>query len=314
MNIWRASFDVSDPASERIERVTVGEGNDVYLSGPDAAGRIAFATIKNRSDIYEFTLESGALRQVTTETVAEDYADLSSDGKTLLLVSVRDGSPAIWTADLQGKLLSRIAPGTYARWAPDGQRLAYITGTPPGIVLRRLGDLSSETVAANTNFVEWTADGKHLLFDRPLVNNKRAVFMKDLANGSERQITPALDTRSSSPGISSDGKWITYQADEAGVRQIWAMPVAGGPQKRITSGENESSHPRFRPNAPDWIVYLENHKNVILRSLTTGETKRLTNFNDANLIVDFPAWSPDGTKIYFTIARSVGDVFLLENY
>ncbi len=106
-----------------------------------------------------------------------------------------------------------------------------------------------------------------------------------------------------------------YQADEAGVRHIFVVPAAGGASRRITSGENESSHPRFRPDDPDKIVYLENHKNVILRSLrVAGETRPLTNFTESNLVVDYPSWSPDGTKIYFTVARNVGDVFLLENY
>ncbi len=29
--------------------------------------------------------------------------------------------------------------------------------------------------------------------------------------------------------------------------------------------------------------------------------------------VDYPSWSPDGTKIYFSMTRKLGDLFLLEN-
>ena len=314
MNVWRVGFDPShSAAADRPERVTVGEGNDVFLSGPDSLGRVAFSTVKTRSDIYELTIDDGHLRQVTSETVVENYAELSSDGKTLLLTSARDGSDAIWTADLQGKLLSRIAPGGASRWAPDGRHIAYMTGTPTAVVVQKLGDLSGKVVAREGALVEWSPDGTSLLFERP-VGNRRVLIIKNIADGSERQITPPILTTAASAGMSRDGKQVAYQAEEAGVRHIFVIPAGGGAPKRITSGENESSHPRFRPDDPDWIVYLENHKNIILRSLRTGETRPLTNFTESNLVIDYPSWSPDGKKIYFTMARNVGDVFLLENY
>lgn len=313
MNVWKTGFDPDDSEPRPVERVTVGEGNDVFLSGPDAKGRLAFATVKQRSDIHELTVEGGALRQVTSETVIEDYAELSKDGKTLALMSDRDGAAAIWTADLQGRLLARIGPGIQTRWSPDGREIAYASGAPLGIIVQRLGDLSSKTVVPNATFPEWSSDGSHLIFERA-TENKRMVFLKNLSDGTERQLTPPLPTSAAATAISPDGRYIAYQADEAGVRQLWLMPMAGGEPKRLTSGASESSHPRFRPGAPDWIVYLEDHRNIILRSLTTGETRRLTNFTYANHVVDYPSWSPDGTKIYFTIIRSVGDVFLLENY
>jgi Tol biopolymer transport system component/predicted Ser/Thr protein kinase len=312
-NVWKAAVDPAGGAPGAPERVTLGEGNDLYLSGPDASGRLAFATVKHRSDIWELDVASGALRQVTSETVAEDYPDLSPDGKTLALVSGRGGAAAIWTASLDGKLLSRVGPGQFPRWSPDGKQLVY---THEGhVIVQRLGELAARRVIEGTGLPEWAMGGRFVTVDRGPVG-RRTLMMIDVETGAERQILPpAVKTASTSAVISADGRSLLYQGDDAtGLRQIWSAPVAGGTARQVTQGLDESSHPRFHPSDPDTIALLENHKNVLVRSLSTGATRRLTNFTESNLVIDYPAWSPDGTKIYFSMAKNVGDVFLLENY
>ncbi len=313
-NVWKTRLDGN--AAAAAERVTLGEGSDLFLSGPDDSGRLAFAAIRSRADIWELTVEGGALRQVTAETPVEDYASLSPDGTTLALTSTRDGSAAVWTANLEGKLLARIGEGSFPRWSPDGAWLAYSTISPATIVVQRPGDLARRTVVAGpvTILPEWAPDGRHLLLDRA-DGPMRSVFLVGFAGGTERRILGPVKTTGTSVEMSPDGKSLVYQAnDAAGIRQCWTAPVGGTSPRQLTRGANECSHPRYRPGDPGSIVVLENHKNILLRSLATGATRRLTDFQESNLVIDYPSWSPDGTKIYFTMLRNVGDVFLLENY
>lgn len=293
--------------------MTLGEGNDVHLAGPDPEGRLAFTTIKHRSDIWELTVETGALRQVTTETVLEDYGQLSVDGKTLAMMSNRDGTQGIWTADLEGRLLTRVGSGLFPRWSPDGQQLVF-TQSNGGIFVQRLGEMAGRKLAERGRLPEWTADGREILFERD-EGELRNVILVDLADGSERQVLSLAKPSVLATVMSPDGSEVAFQAEDAtGIRHIWTAVLGSESPRQITSGVNESSHPRYRPGNPLQIALLENHKNIVLRSLITGEARRLTDFTESNLVIDYPSWSPDGTKIYFSMATNVGDVFLLENY
>ncbi len=101
MNIWKMFFK---PDAEKFEtpiRVTVGEGDDINISVTSIGNRIAFATVKSSPDIWELTVSSRKLRQVSSETGIEDLPYVSPDGKTILVDSDRRGSAQIWTMDLE---------------------------------------------------------------------------------------------------------------------------------------------------------------------------------------------------------------------
>ena len=312
-NIWKVALGRDLAPAGAIERVTLGEGNDLYLSGPDASGRLAFATIKHRSDIWELTVETGALRQVTDETVTEDYASLSADGKTLALISNRDGSAAVWTAGLDGRLLTRVGGGVFPRWSPDGRQISYTSDELGGVVVQRPGEVAARPAAPDATVAEWAPDGRHLLVERR-DGGTVTVVKVSLEDGSERDVLVGVKTTGAGIDMAPDGSVAFQGSDASDIRQIFFAPAGGGAARQITRGPDESSHPRLRPGDPGTIAYLENHKNILLRPLAGGEARRLTAFTDTNLVIDYPSWSPDGTRIFFTMAKNVGDVFLLENY
>jgi Tol biopolymer transport system component len=315
-NIWKIALSGQLTPRGPAERVTLGEGNDLYLTGPDASGRLAFATIKHRSDIWELTVETGALRQVTTETVVEDAAELSADGKTLVLESLRDGAPGIWTADLGGKLLTRIGGGYFPHWSPDGTQVSYTQSDPLAVMLKRPGDVAARLIASDASLSSWAPDGRHLLVERR-IGDEISIVSVNIDNGREQVILEGFVSNLSAAlevQMTPDGTLIYHAMDGASVRQIWIRAAGSTEPRQLTSGADECSHPRRRPGSSDQIVYLENHKNILLRSLSTGETRRIAEFPEANLTIDYPSWSPDGTKIYFTMSKNVGDIFLLDNY
>ena len=74
----------------------------------------------------------------------------------------------------------------------------------------------------------------------------------------------------------------------------------------------ELSHPQWSPRRPDEVLVVVDHKNLALFSTATGALAPLTRYDDSTRYVDYPSWSPDGTKIYFSMTLKVGDLFLLE--
>ncbi len=315
MNIWKVPFSPSgDKNSASPTRVTIGEGNDVNLSATANGNRIAFATVRNTADIWELTLSTGKLRQVTSETSSEDHPHVSPDGRTLLFQSNRGEKPGIWTMDLNSKVLSQLAygddPEFQARWSPDGKEIAYSQGAK--IVTQKLGDVSAREVAPEGSAPSWSPDGKKLAFSR-ISDGKADIWIHSLETGETKQIT-FLESRNAFPAWSPDGNSITFTAQKGSKRDIFVVASNGGTPKRITSGEAEFSHPRWSPRDKDEILCLRDHKNVCLVSVSTGKVKQITDFVEANVILDYPSWSFDGKKIYFSLARKVGDVYILENY
>lgn len=316
MNLWKIPFSRKSLKQFPIpEGVTFGEGDDISAS-PSSRGEIAFATVKNRGDIWELDVGSGQLRQITFETPVEDYPRMSPDGKTLMVMSNRGGEAGLWTVDAEGKLLSRLGSGFFARWSPDGRQIAFTRGTAADtkIMVQRIGDVSAREIAPAFGLGAWSPDGRHVVYERRIPGDKASVFVKPVAGGAEKQILTGLATTSLSPDWSPDGKWIAFQGNHDGVRQIWMIPSGGGTPRQLTRGESESSHPEFHPKNPDQILYLRDHKNALVLTLSTGAVKQLTNFTDSNLVIDYPSWSPDGRKIYFGLHKKVGDIFVLENY
>ena len=75
----------------------------------------------------------------------------------------------------------------------------------------------------------------------------------------------------------------------------------------------ELSHPQWSRSDPDCILVVVDHKNLALLSVATGAVTPLTRYDDSTRYLDYPSWSPDGTKVYFSMTRKLGDLFLLEN-
>ena len=332
MNIWKILFNPESKDFASPVRVTIGEGDDVNVSAALSGGKLAYATVKSSPDIWELTVVSGKLRQVSFETGLEDNPNLSPDGKTLLIQSDRSGTVGIWTMDLNGNFLSQLTSDksdNYARWSPDARRFIY-TRSIDGkntVMMQSLGSISATKVMENAFESEWSPDGKKLVATR-MKDNKSSVWIHSLENGDEKQLTPS-EWNCVFPNWTADGNWIAFNVQKGNTRHIWIVPSSGrrlptgrivddsssGTPRQITFGEAEYSHPQLSRRDKDIILCLKDHKNVCLVSISTGKITQLTNLTESSInLIDYPTWSPDGQKVYISLFRKSGDLYILENY
>ena len=274
----------------------------------DAAGtRAAFATITNTLDIWELTLASGELRQVTSTTTSEDYPQLSPDGETLLVTSLYYDKSSLSTLELDGNQISQIARNAgLGRWSPDGARIAYRTDGK--LVVRRIDSLSVEHSLPTGDF-SWSPDGRHIA-----VRNDERIWIHSLDGEPSRVVTPP-EFNPFWPSWSPDGSFIAFEDETNGIRWIGRVPLGGGEVRQLTPGtRHEVSHPDWSPIDPDQILFLRNHSVLCLLIVSTGEVTQIMDYMPGSVTLNYPTWSFDGKKAYFSVSRKTGDIYLLENF
>ena len=316
----RVSFATVADAAPLVQRVTLGASADIDPDVAASGRRLAYAGVSYSPDLWVLDVKTGDQRPLTSTSCLEDYPHLSPDGRTLAFFSDRTGEPSLYTLDLEGRAWQPLTPeggATMPRWSPDGKTVAFIRLAPQGVsvALQAVGSLSVKDVVslprpASMQGAEWAPDGRSLVFSQTTPDGRSSIRVVDLA-GSVREVA-APGGAAMFATWSPDGRLLAFQHEEHGLRQIWVAPAGGGEARPITKGTLELSHPQWSARHPDRILVVVNHKNLATVSVSTGELTPLTRFDDSTRYVDYPSWSPDGTRVYFSMTRKVGDLFLLE--
>ncbi|HKF43457.1 MAG TPA: hypothetical protein VKG01_10185, partial [Thermoanaerobaculia bacterium] len=312
LSLWRIPF--SDGAGAAPSRVTVGQGQDVNVSVSRDGKKIAFAVVRNDPNIWELTVESGQLRAVTSGAGSPDYPRLSPDGRTLLVTSNRTGGQAAWTVDLSGKFLSQLTPAQgsdepLAQWSPDGRQIAY--AHDGRVWIQTVGGMNARDTGVHGSFVAWSPDGKTIAF-AGCEPSQREICVLSLEEGKARPIT-SLKKSANNPTWSPDGKQIAFYTGRGAIRELWVVPSTGGAPRQLTS-DSEDSHPDWSPKNPDEILFLRDHKRLAILSVSTGRVRFLPGYSEGNFMLDYPSWSPDGKRVYFSVFRKSGDIYVLEGF
>ncbi len=144
-----------------------------------------------------------------------------------------------------------------------------------------------------------------------------ALFAFVLAAVAGREVTAGEGTRPfaiddlfqiervSDPQLSPDGKTIAYvvtttdKAKNSRNSDIWLVPVAGGPPRRLTTSEKADDSPRWSPDGRTigFTSSRDGSSQVWQIDVAGGEARRITSLStEAHDVV----WSPDGKWLAFT--------------
>lgn len=225
--------------------------------------------------LYDFAHHTEA--QLTRDALPDQAIKFSPDGKGLAFVRNRK---ELRLVDLDSKnerlLASGFISGAYA-WAPDNQWIAYVGDDDRGlrniyVVSASGGAARQVTFLANTNLssVEWSPDGKFLIFETSQRTETPQLVRVDLVPKQPKYSEDRFDDlfKPETPGRGSRG--------------------AGASGDGETGGRGERSSAPAQPKAPVKVEFEFDH----IR-------ERLTVLNTVGLTVNNPVISPDGRYLLY---------------
>jgi dipeptidyl aminopeptidase/acylaminoacyl peptidase len=226
----------------------------VAVTRPDLAGD------GYRSQLWAVPTDGSAPARALTSGARDTAPAFSPDGRWLAYLGAEaGGQPQVHLLPTAGGAPRRLTDHPLGAggpvWAPDSGRLAYVARVPqPG----RLGtdpDVAPEAEPPRLiTTLKYRLDGVGFLADQ-----RSHVFVLDLPPGGADDGTPLPQPRQVTDGPhddadvtwSPDGAELAFvssrhpRADRDLVRDVYAVPAAGGTLRRVTGGRSDCSLPAY---------------------------------------------------------------------
>jgi Tol biopolymer transport system component len=289
-------------------------------------------------DLRQQEASTGTPRRFTSGETADMQPRWSPDGRHLAFVSTRhEGKPQIFIMDLDGGEPRRLTEGEYAAtspvWSPDGTRLCFSAAVPSDrqrVPQEKAWLEAHPDVKVEGGQLRRQASLLSRFDGRGYIDKRAHLFLVDVDYQSEetasaRQFTDG-DYDDGDATWSPDGRLIAFVSNRSDDREyslasdIWTLEVESGELRRLTDGTLSGGGLSWSPDgqliafyaSPTWEAagYRETHlwlvpsdgsgaARDISQSLDRGHRHVQPDYAFPNQ--SSPAWSPDGSRVYFTL-------------
>jgi len=276
------------------------------------------------SQIYLVAVQGGTPRQVTTEGTANERPRWSPDSKQIFFVSNRSGSSQVWVMNADGSNAHAVtklaveASGIVI--SPDGKKIVFLSSVYPecggddACNQRKIDEESKSKTKARIytsllyrHWTQWqTARRQHLIS-----MNVDGTEIKDLTPGPN-DVPPFSLGGQDDYAISPDSNEVAFSMNvdldpaTSTNSDIYAVPIAGGEVKKITTGPGADSTPLYSPDGKLLAFrsqarggYESDRWRLLVLDRATGRTTNLT--ENLDRWVGSVTWSPDSTRLFFTV-------------
>ena len=194
-----------------------------------------------------------------------------------------------------------LAGHPFARWSPDGSKLAFLSGSygvgrlqvvnADGSDVRTLGDGQVAAIA-------WSPDGQRLLYEDA---EQGGVWVIGADGSGARQLAASGHPTEWSP----DGKWIALFDGPEGASWISRVPVDGGQAKAMTHDGDDVS-PTWSPEGSQ-IAFTSSRDGNLEIYLVAADGSNRRRLTDDPAPDDLARWSPDGSQLVYVSYRDGAD-------
>jgi eukaryotic-like serine/threonine-protein kinase len=323
LNLWSVPVDSKGRPRGRLRQLTTGAGQDVGAAFSPDGRRLAFSVLRQNAELWRLPVDaatgrpSGAPEKVVGGTRENSRGCFSPDGALVAFSSDRAGDMNVWVADVARRAarpVTRGPGGDYQpRFSPDGSRLAFFScreGQPDVYTVRLDGsELTRLTAngAVNVN-PAWSPDGRTIAWMCDVGGRLEVWVMA--ADGSGGRPLTDVGVMGHFLLFTPDGRHVVFRCPCSPPRTL-RVPVAGGEPEPVADVRG-GAHMSFSPDASR-IADVVAHKTIWVSPLAGGEPEGVFAFDDPDVRIDYPVWSPDGRSILFDrVVPRGGDVWMLQ--
>jgi Tol biopolymer transport system component len=325
LNIWAVPVDDEGNPAGPLQQLTTGGGHDVSAAISRDGRRLAFSILRQNADLWRLPvspqtgLPTGVPEKVVATTREDSRGAWSPDAKAILFNSDRLGHMNIWwqsIADGSARPVTK-GPGSdfQGRFSPDGRHAVFFSS--------RSGAVDVWRVEIETGALKQLTCG-HSVDVNPIYSpdGRSIAWMSDRTGRSEVWLMSEDDTDAralTDVGVmghflawTPDGSHVVFRSS-TGKSPVLRVPRAGGepePAGEVVGG----AHLSLSPDGSR-IMDVVAHKALWVSPLGGGRPERVFEFDDADIRIDYPVWSPDGRSVLFDRFRPRGgDIWILEGF
>lgn len=209
------------------QRTDVPVFNNGAVISPDGQTLLNSIYVENgKTDIVEYSMESGEITPVAPHPDWDWLASYSSDGDTILFNSYRTGASDIYSYTKAGGKLTQWTdhPGyeAHGQFSPDDSRILFHRQNEDGdfnlfVIDTETGETTQLTDdPTEESYGSWSPDGAAIAFtsDRHRKPGVGDIFIMDLDGNNIRQLTNN-EAKDGYPFFSPDGKYLYFNSDRA---------------------------------------------------------------------------------------------------
>jgi Tol biopolymer transport system component len=236
---------LTDPTSANARAVLSIDGSLIYQGGSIAASLV-------------IADEHGATQPLLSEERAYSHPRFSPDGRRVAVEIAQGGGSDVWVFDRVSKTLTRLTSGGGSandrpEWTHDGKRILFrSTREATGLwwlpadrsdsaerLLRLAGQQINEGV--------FSPDGQWLLYRTNNPTIPQDLWYRRVSGDTTRHAFITSQWYETAPRFSPNGKWVAYQSEESGTREVYVTPFPG-PGPRIQVSVAGGSEPVWSPD------------------------------------------------------------------
>jgi TolB protein len=194
-------------------------------------------------------------------------------------------------------------------WAPDGNRLAYVSfeNKKPVVYVHALASGQRHVAAdfkGSNSAPAWSPDGRTLAVTLTRDGPSQIYLIDADGTGQARRVTTSIgiDTEAT---WSPDGRNIFFTSDRGGSPQIYRVASSGGDASRMTFGSSYNVSPRVSPDGRQlaFVTRRDGRFFVALKNLDGGAETLLSDGGRE----ESPSFAPNGRWILYATSNGGRD-------